>query len=153
MPEKFLSHSHFTCLSVLNGLTDFLHLSLLIIKDVWQKPLLLLSLFFIHGHKLLTSVHWGHWAKRAHPIPPDEQREGSKDKRLTERDLMLSLVSSTLSHISEMQMLSSLWFISWLKIYIIAWVLFWPWMCHYVRCETNNRPFSFFSTPSFPGNV
>lgn len=55
------------CPFSVNWLTDFLRLSLLIIKEVWQGPLLPLSLFFIHGHELLVAVRRGHRAKRVQP--------------------------------------------------------------------------------------
>lgn len=54
----------------MNWLTDFPHLSRLIIKEVWQSPhLRLLSLFFIHGRKLLIAAHQGQHTKREHPAP------------------------------------------------------------------------------------
>lgn len=79
-----------------NWLTDFSRLSLLIIKEVWQRPFLLLSLFFIHGHELPIAVHRGHRAERVHPITSlllmSWRREKHKDKRLEERGLRLDLV-------------------------------------------------------------
>lgn len=87
--KKFPSHFHLHWLSIpfcVDWLRDFLRRSLLIIKEFWQRPLLPLSLFFIHGHELLIAVHRGHRAKTMRPIASlllmSWGRRNNTDKRL-----------------------------------------------------------------------
>lgn len=97
-------------------LRDFSHQSLLIIKAVWQRPLLLLCLFFIHGHELLIAVHRGHQAKTVHStaslLLTSWGRWNNKDKRLEERGQMLDLVYYRLFLCCQHYKLSSMSFSS-----------------------------------------
>lgn len=70
--------------------------SLLIMKGFWQRPLLPLVLFFIHGHELLVAERRGRRAKAMRPTASlalkSWGRRNNKDKRLERvRGLTLDL--------------------------------------------------------------
>lgn len=101
-----------------------LHQSLLIMKGFWQRPLLPLVLFFIHGHELLVAEWRGRRAKAMRPTASlalkSWGRRNNKDKRLesTRSDAWpwwLCCLCCLHSFYTPLLLIYSEWLILWLN--------------------------------------